>query len=264
MKSPFPGMDPYIEGCCWGDFHSVFIQCWREAVADRLPDGFDAEITEYVSVVTPEQRSRRISPDVLVIRTDESDVSKPATVGANLEESGIAVLEPVEMELEYLDRVKWPFVEIRRLADERVIAVLELLSPSNKSGEDRLEYLRKRESVLRSESHLVELDLLLGGRRLPMHEDLPPGDYFAFVSRSDRRPKCKVYAWGLQRPLPVIPVPLIEPYADVLVALSGVFATAYQRGRYYRRLKYKDAALAPVQQPLANWVRKTADAGPRH
>ena len=27
MKSPFPGMDPYIEACgLWGDFHSHLIE----------------------------------------------------------------------------------------------------------------------------------------------------------------------------------------------------------------------------------------------
>ncbi len=262
MKSPFPGMDPYIEGCCWGDFHSVFIQCWREAVADQLPDGFDAEITEYVSVVTPEERSRRISPDVLVIQTNESDASR-ASAGSARAEGGVAVLEPVEVALEYLERLRWPFIEIKRLADEKVIAVLELLSPSNKSGEDRIEYLRKRESIFRSDAHLVELDLLLGGKRLPMHEDLPPGDFYAVVSRSDRRPICDVYAWALPRELPVVPVPLIEPHADLRINLSSVFGVAFERGRYHRRLKYKSPPSALVRPEIADWVRKVAAVGAR-
>jgi hypothetical protein len=254
-------MDPYIEGVCWGDFHSVFIQCWREAVIDQLPDGFDAEIVEYVSVVTPQQRTRRISPDVLVIQSDETG-GLPAVKRADENEGGIAVLEPVEMALEYLERLRWPFIEIKRLEDERVIAVLELLSPSNKSGEDRIEYLRKRESVFKSDAHLVELDLLMGGKRIPMEEDLPPGDFYAFVSRADRRPICQVYAWGLQRTLPMIPVPLIQPHADVRVELSEVFAAAFERGRYQRRLKYAQPPLAPVPAELVDWVHKTADAGP--
>ena len=262
MKSPFPGMDPYIEGVCWGDFHTEFISSWRAAVLDQLPDGFDAEIQEYVSVVIPEERSRRISPDVLVFQTDRASAS-PDGAGPGRTEGGTAVLEPVEMAFEYLERLRWPFIEVKRLADEQVIAVLELLSPSNKSGEDRIEYLRKRESVFKSDAHLVELDLLLGGKRLPMDEDLPPGDFYAFVSRAERRPICQVYAWGLPRKLPMIPVPLVQPYADLSVDLSAVFTAAFERGRYHRRLRYEQPPVAPVRPDLAEWVRQTADAGPQ-
>ena len=39
MKSPFPGMDPYLEAPgFWGDFHHTFISSWREAIADALPE----------------------------------------------------------------------------------------------------------------------------------------------------------------------------------------------------------------------------------
>ncbi len=234
----------------------------RGAVVDQLPDGFDAEIGEYVSVITPEERSRRISPDVLVIQSDEAYVSRPTATNQD-DASGVAVLEPVEIAFEYLERLRWPFIEVKRLADERVIAVLELLSPSNKSGEDRIEYLRKRESVFRSNAHLVELDLLLGGKRLPMIQDLPPGDFYAFVSRTDRRPVCEVYCWGLQRKLPVIPVPLIPPYSDVRIDLGNVFAAAFERGRYHRRLRYSKPPIASVRPELADWVRKIAGHGSR-
>ena len=37
MRSPFPGMDPYLEDpAFWRDFHLTFIGCWREAIADLL------------------------------------------------------------------------------------------------------------------------------------------------------------------------------------------------------------------------------------
>jgi hypothetical protein len=60
----------------------------------------------------------------------------------------------------------------------RVVTVLELLSPSNKTpGEGGLDsYLEKRAEILASRCHLVELDLLRGGERLPMAGPLPSGD----------------------------------------------------------------------------------------
>ena len=42
MKSPFPGMDPYLENpAIWSDFHPTFINYWREQIADVLPDNYD-------------------------------------------------------------------------------------------------------------------------------------------------------------------------------------------------------------------------------
>ena len=35
MASPFPGMDPYLEGPEWPDFHSRFVNAWCEAIADH-------------------------------------------------------------------------------------------------------------------------------------------------------------------------------------------------------------------------------------
>ena len=52
MASPFPGMDPYLEGpAFWRDFHATFNGCWREAVAAALPDNYDARLDESVNLV---------------------------------------------------------------------------------------------------------------------------------------------------------------------------------------------------------------------
>jgi hypothetical protein len=41
MKSPFPGMDPFIEGCgLWGDFHDALIQDIKNALAQRVPERY--------------------------------------------------------------------------------------------------------------------------------------------------------------------------------------------------------------------------------
>ena len=69
--------------------------------------------------------------------------------------------------------------------------------------------LAKRNALLHQDVHLVELDLLRGGQRLPLRDPLPPGDYCTLVSRGDRRPGCAVCAWPLAHPLPTIPVPLL-------------------------------------------------------
>src|SRR5438045_8041946 len=51
MRSPFPGMDPYLESPeFWPDFRSRFVNCWCEAIAAALPEKYEARIDERVSL----------------------------------------------------------------------------------------------------------------------------------------------------------------------------------------------------------------------
>lgn len=154
------------------------------------------------------------------------------------------------------------FIKIVQLPQRTLVAVLELLSPSNKEGAGRIEYLAKRNALLLQDVHLVELDLLLGGRRLPLREPLPPADYFALVSRGDRRPDCNVYAWQLPDLLPTIPVPLRSPGRDVPANLAKVFNLAYDRGRYANSLNYDEAPTVVFGREQTAWVRSRVKSGP--
>jgi hypothetical protein len=138
-----------------------------------------------------------------------------------------------------------------------VVTVLETLSPANKraGGDGRREYLQKRTEVLRSASHLVELDLLRGGARLPMRRPLRPGDYYAIVSRCDLRPVAAVYAWTIRDRLPTIPVPLKEGDADAPLDLQAAFTTVYDRARYDLSLNYDAELQPPLGKEDAEWVQ---------
>ena len=138
------------------------------------------------------------------------------------------------------------YLVIRDRETMKVVTVIEVLSPSNKrrNGDGRREYLTKRVEILSSPTHLVELDLLRGGMRLPVVGSLPPGDYYAIISRVKRRPRCEVYAWTLRDTLPSIPIPLKQGDDDAVVPLQEVFDTVYQRARYDLSVKY-DATLDP-------------------
>ncbi len=123
-------------------------------------------------------------------------------------------------------------IEILHRPDRTLVAVLELLSPANKEEPGRTLYLAKRNALAYHPVHLVEVDLLLKGQRLPLDEELPPGDYYAMVSRGNQRPACQVYAWTLQQVLPAIPIPLLPSDPDLWIDLAAVFRTTYERGRY--------------------------------
>lgn len=257
MPSPFPGMDPYLEDpAFWSDFHATFINYWREAVADALPDNYEARIDEKVRLVevTPPGR-KLIEPDVAVTHRTPSRPPSPPP-------AGVAVLEPVTVPHVFeLEETHERSIEILHRPERALVAVLELLSPANKEEPRRSDYLAKRNALLRYPIHLVELDLLLGGRRLPLKDELPPGDYYALVSRADRRPDCNVYAWTLRDRLPGIPIPLLPPDPDVWIDLAAVFATTYERGRYARSLDYAAPPAVPLPEPTRRWVTERARGG---
>src|SRR5437763_11345453 len=93
MASPFPGMDPYLEDpAFWSDFHRSFITYCRNAVLERLPDGYDARIDEKIRVVIPEEAGTRYFPDVAVTGGPASGTTAVAT-----EEATALAVEPVQM-----------------------------------------------------------------------------------------------------------------------------------------------------------------------
>jgi hypothetical protein len=51
MKSPFPGMDPYLEQH-WQDIHASLVVCARDQLQPFLPDGLLARVEEHVHIVS--------------------------------------------------------------------------------------------------------------------------------------------------------------------------------------------------------------------
>jgi hypothetical protein len=258
MKSPCPGMDPFLEiPAYWPDFHSTFINYWREAIADVLPPQYEATLGERVYLVEHDPAMRRLGfPDVAVTHGNPSPSEPPPSSGAT------ATLDPVTIPLAVLEGPRETYIEILYQPNLSLVATLELLSPANKEQPGRTEYLAKRRALIYQQVHLVELDLLLGGRRLPMQEPLPSADYYYFVSRSERRPNCDVYSWKLDQSLPTVPIPLRAPDPDILVDLGAVFATAYARGRFFRRVNYAGPIPAVVNNRDKGWVESVAKQAP--
>jgi hypothetical protein len=145
-------------------------------------------------------------------------------------------------------------IEILYRPDRTLVAVLEMLSPANKEEPGRSLCLAKRNALLYHPVHLVELDLLLKGQRLPVEDGLPQGDYYALVARWDRRPICDVYAWTMRQPLPPIPIPLLPPDPDVWIDLGALLRMTYERGRYGRSLDYTAPPPVALDAERLAWV----------
>lgn len=256
MSRPFPGMDPFLEGpAAWLDFHLRFINSWAEAIAEQLPSEYEANLGERVYLVEMDPDTRKlVYPDIGVSAGQSSAPASPATA------TGLATLEPVTVPLEVIDGPREAFIEILHGPDRELVTVLELLSPANKHEPGRTEYLSKRGALIRQNVHLVELDLLLGGQRLPLARPLPPADYYYLLARAEERFDCRVYFWNLPQRLPTLPVPLRPPDADLGIDLAAVFATTYERGRFGRRLAYAKPCPAPLRPEQQRWAAEVVAA----
>ena len=88
MKSPFPGMDPYLERH-WGDVHASLIIYAKEALQPGLPADLVARAEERVFVETDLGARRRFVPDVHIAKMRRSTRSS-----MELHDGGTAVAQP--------------------------------------------------------------------------------------------------------------------------------------------------------------------------
>jgi Protein of unknown function (DUF4058) len=175
MKSPFPGMDPYLEAQGRRrDLRTSMITYCRDALNEVLPENYVAQIEEQIRLVSSEAVVALLYPDVMVGRAPKGTAALARPPGASP-----TTLEPVTIPLLKgdVEEIHDTWIEIRNLPEMDLVTVIEMLSPSNKVGVGRVEYLDKRDNYIDLPVNLVELDLLVGGRRLPMKKPMPPGDY---------------------------------------------------------------------------------------
>ena len=252
MRSPFPGMDPYLEEPGgWAGAHDALIAIMRELLNGQLGPNFIADGGTSVYILTPDER-RWIYPDVFVIETP-AVAAVPTTRGAIAAPLRVAVAAP--------ETIEQPHIVIRDRASRRVIAVLELLSPINKVPEGvsyarqsspRADFLRKRRETMRSQTHWLEIDLLRAGER--PQEARGHGDYYALLRRvgSD---EAEIWPIDLRDPLPTVAVPLSPGYDDVALDLQAALELLFERYRYAELLAYDTAPPPPPFAPAdARWV----------
>jgi Protein of unknown function (DUF4058) len=261
MPSPFPGMDPFIESQDWEDFHTRFVTELGNALVPRLRPRYETRIERrvYVARATGEP-ARIIIPDVAVLSRSGGALmpSEPdqasAAATATLVETEVNV-RPVRCRLPVVEEHREAFLTIRRTGTREIVTVIEVLSPDNKhrGHKGRRKYLKKRQAVLDSPASLVELDLLRGGARLPMGDPLPPGDYYALVSR-DREPEATVYAWTLRQAMRTVMIPLTNGDPDVPLDVQAIFTTVYDRAGYDYSLDYRSSVHPPLSDNDASWA----------
>lgn len=252
MPSPFPGMDPYLEGSLWMTVHSQLSAEIARQLAPKLRPRYLALTTERFVWAMPESvavATTSLYPDVSVVETPRREALESGTVVATA---------PIQLATAMPESVPHMSVEIRDAATRQLVTAIEVLSPTNKRGEGREEYLAKRGRILLSTAHLLEIDLLREGQRVPMREPLPPADYFVFLSRAENRPLPDVWAIHLDAPLPVVPIPLLPGDADVTLDLQQAFTTIYDLLGYDLAVDYSLPPEVPVRGESAKWTEARA------
>jgi len=248
MPSPFPGMDPFLERpTIFPDFHDRFVSYVSEILQPDMPPPYYAALGRRAWV---EISDRYIGPDVSVLHNERPFRSAEGTVAV----SEAVLTEPVVIHVPHDERVE-TFIEIYagRGADRRLVTVIEVLSPSNKTGgeQGRDLYLRKQRELLQSKTHLLEIDLLRAGLHTTsvpqsrMDRRIAHMDYHVCLHRFDNVEDFFIYPFCLPQRLPTVAVPLLPGDGDVKLDLQAVFNKTYTAGPYPREIDYQHDAIEP-------------------
>jgi Protein of unknown function (DUF4058) len=233
MKSPFPGMDPFLEPH-WRDVHQAMIIYSRDNIQRQLPAGLKARVEERLVLEEPFDYVRKsYYPDVSVAEHRQGGWTSIGTTLQQPEAESACWVEVNE------GPVSEPYLEIRESRDGgRVITVLEFLSPANKlPGRDRDIYLQKMDDLRAAGVSTVEIDLLRRGgqglaelqaRRMPQVHS----PYAACVRRPWIPYKAQLWHLHMHRPMPAIQVPLRESEPEATVNLQQILDQCYENGAY--------------------------------
>lgn len=204
MLLPFPGMNPFLEApYLWSEVHSRLIVALANDLGSRLRPKYYTAIETRTYLEDDSEGVLVGIPDAIAFAGAQTRQATPANVSTvtvpQAQPQRVQLVEPIE--------VKERFLEVRQVKTHEVIAAIEVLSPKNKRGDRRLSHLKKRQALLESQTHLIEIDLLRAHRPMPMAGMTGLGDYRILVSDAAQRPDAELYAFQSARSHPHLPTP---------------------------------------------------------
>lgn len=239
-------MDPFIEGDLWTSFHALFATHICAQLIPKISPRY---------VALPEKR-------YIAVAADDDEASARTTVvevhrtgdGKAMPTPGLTASAPFVLDTIMAEPEPYLWVEIHEARKNRLVTAIEILSPSNKWGKTREEYLEKRTEYLHSNAHLIEIDLVRQGKRLPFRKPLPPAPYYVLLSRAGQRPTTEVWPIAWEQPLPEIPVPLLPGDPDVPLDLQAVFNRVYTEYRLDLNIDYAKDPQVAIPPEKSVWV----------
>lgn len=260
MPSPFPGMDPYLEGHLWPDVHQRLATQISRQLTPYLRPRYVARLAIIMVEETDLEAEIGIMyPDVEVItstlreaQSPYSDTQESLLVAETRPEIAPPLTIPV---VEFLE-IRLVRVEIRDLALNQLVTSIEILSPVNKRGAGLEKYRLKRRRLHQAGVHLLEIDLLRRGSRPISHPRVPDVPYLITLTRACSN---TVGLWPIRLPdkLPVVPVPLLKQDPDVPLDLSLALAAIYDEAAYDLSVDYSQPPPPPpLPEEEAAWVKR--------
>lgn len=221
-------MDPYLEGELWTDVHHELASAIVDRVMPQIAPQFVARISPYYV-------------------QDTNAFADSGILFPFLEPQRIPVIE-----------VKVMVVEIQEVKSRNLITAIEILSPVNKRKPGLEPYREKRLRLHKAGVHLLEIDLIRRGERPFQHPMLPKAHYLALLSRAGSG-RTDVWAFNIQEPLPVLPVPLKAPDPDAFLDLGAVLRDIYDRSRYDLSINYQETPPPPaLTDEETAWIKENA------
>jgi hypothetical protein len=149
------------------------------------------------------------------------------------------------------------FIEIRHRTENRLVTVVEMATPANKTTpEGRKSLLDKRAQSKAVGANFVEIDLVLQGQPLLAftragHVDW---DYAVTVTRATHPERFEVYSGNLQKPLPRFKLPMAGDDRDTLVDLQTAFTRCFDQCGFPAKINYQRNPPATLRDDYRQWV----------
>ena len=251
MTSPFPGMDPYLEGYLWPDVHNMLAAAFLEMLNLKITPKYVARLeTRMVRDTLPGEDIGIMYPDVEVVlnsTVDEPQMSYSSHAQTSSLTVSIPKIKPVD--------TKIPVVEIKDRASNRLVTAIEILSPINKRAPGLEPYLKKRKELSNARVHLLEIDLIRRGKRPVKHRKIQDCHYTVNLTRAGTA-WTDVWGFSVKDTAPIVPVPLAGDDPDVVLDLGEALKIIYKRSMYHLSINYKEEPPKPPfdEQELA-WMQ---------
>jgi hypothetical protein len=255
MKSPFPGMDPYLEEH-WLDVHTKLVAYCADALNGGLPDELIARTEERIAIESDGEDFGSVIPDVSLFAYGKIErLADQEGMG------GTAVLAPYRLSA-LVEPITERFIEIIDVDGRRLVTVIEFVSPTNKRGRGLEEFVAKRDELLEGGVNFVEIDLTRTGnwRKLLAPQRCPPAKAVSTYRATIRTPREPGVAYlqpiYLRHPLPVLRIPLRPKDSPFELALQPLLEEAYKNGRYERTIDYTQPPNPPLEPEAQAWANQ--------
>lgn len=258
MPSPFPGMDPYLEGYLWPDVHHALASKIRQQLTPKLRPRYTARLEVYVAEDRfPESEIGILYPDVEVMQVRQRQGKQTTTPDTSASSSTLTIT-PASLTLPMLQPVpvRLATVEIRDTAEHLLVTSIEIISPANKREPGLTAYRQKRQRLYQAGVHLLEFDLLRRGVRPFTHPNLPNVAYAIALTRAHSG-VMDIWTLSLQDTLPIIPVPLLFPDADVALDVPTIMREVYDEAAYDLSINYNEPPPPPTLSDVEQqWLER--------